>query len=179
MELNIAISPSEKEVAKIIGKDNWANLITEKTKNQPTKCFFCDYPQMEENFERINLSPKLRHHIMPFSNEIDIKKDFNKLDIVIVCDACHAIQHFDNAVKNNWIKLVNSSFDQVDLVKACRWGNKIVNAYITGGYKVEKNIFPLKKTPESYLSEIMDSNLNVNKKIKVIFTKNFDWSNCR
>ena len=115
MELNIAISPSEKEVAKIIGKDNWANLITEKTKNQPTKCFFCDYPQMEENFERINLSPKLRHHIMPFSNEIDIKKDFNKLDIVIVCDACHAIQHFDNAVKNNWIKLVNSSFDQVDL----------------------------------------------------------------
>lgn len=179
MELNIAISPSEKEVAKIIGKDNWVDLINSKTNDLPMKCCFCNYPEKEENFVRINLNPKLRYHILPFSQEFDIKKDFHKLDIVVVCDACHAIQHFDNAVEKNWIKLVNSSFNQVDLVKICRWGNKMVNAYITGGFRVEKNIFPLKKKPETYLVEINESPLNLNNKIKVIFTKNFDWSNCR
>lgn len=179
MDLNIAISPSEKEVAKIIGKNNWIDLITNKTKNLPTKCCFCDYPQNMENFKRLNLSPKLRHHILPFPSDFDLKKDYEKIEVVIVCDACHAIQHFDNAVQNNWVKLVNSSFTQSDLVKICRWGNKMVNAYILGGFKVEKNIFPLKKHPETYLNEIIESPLNINNKIKVIFTKNFDWNNCR
>lgn len=179
MELKIAICPSEKEISQIIGKDNWLNLIKISTHNQPLKCHFCGYPQKEENFIPVNLAPKLRHHILPFDANIDIKKDFNELKIVITCDACHAIQHFDYGVKRNWFKLVNSNFDQTDLVKMCRWGNKIVNAYIIGNQEVEKSIFLLKKTPENYLSKIYESNLNYNDKIKVVFTKFFDWNNCR
>lgn len=179
MELNIEISPSEKEVVKIIGKDNWIKLIEKKTKNHPSNCFFCGFPHHDANFKLVNQHPKLKHHILPFSNNLDLEKEFDVLEIVIVCDACHAIKHFDNAVKNNWVKLVNSNFDQVDLVKMCRWGNKIINAYIMGGYRVEKNIFPLKKEPNVYLEEILESPLNINKKIKVIFTKNFNWNDCR
>lgn len=179
MELKVAICPSEREISQLIGKENWSSLINNSTKNQPVKCFFCGYPQKEQNFNQINLTPKLRHHILPFDTNLDVKKDFNEIKIVITCDACHAIQHFDFGVKQKWFKLVNSNFDQTDLVKMCRWGNKIVNAYVIGNQEIEKSIFLLKKTPEIYLNEIIESNLNYNDKIKVVFTKFFNWDNCR
>lgn len=179
MDLNISICPSEKNIAKIIGSDNWSALSKQAFIDNPQKCFFCGFPKMEDNQKIVTSKPKLNIHVLPYDENMDIEKEFEKLETIVVCDACHAIQHFDYAVKNNWIKLVNSSFSQIDLVKICRWGNKMVNAYIIGGHKVEKNIFPLKRTPESYLEEISESKLNINKKIKVIFTKNFDWTTCR
>jgi hypothetical protein len=179
MELNIAISPSEKQVAKIIGSDNWSKITKRVLEENAQKCFYCGYPSRDENNKVTCTQPKLNIHLLPFAENLDLKNDFSQLDAVIVCDACHAIQHFDYAVKNNWLKLVNSSFNQIDLLKICRWSNRMVNAYILGGHRVEKQIFPLKKTPESYLEEIKESDLNINKKIKVIFTKNFDWTSSR
>lgn len=179
MNLNIEISPSEKKIVEIIGKDKWNELRRKTIDFQPNKCVCCNYPEPENGFKRINLNPKLNVHVLPYSPDLDLENDYDKLNTVILCDACHALKHFDVAVKNNWVKLANSSFSQLNLILACRWGNKLINAHILGGHKVEKMIFPLKKTPESYLEEIQESKLNVNPKIKVIFTKNFDWTNCR
>lgn len=175
MELTINISPSEKQISKIIGSENWTKLSQKTYNDNPHKCFYCGFPEKVENSKIISKNPKLNVHVMPFDESLNISENFETLDTIILCDACHAIQHFDFAVQKKWIKLVNSSFSQIDLVKVCRWGNRMVNAYIIGGHKVEKQIFPLKKSPESYLEEIKESKLNLNKKIKVIFTKDFDW----
>lgn len=179
MNLNIEISPSEKKIVEIIGKDKWSELRKKTINSQPNKCACCNYPESEVGFSRINLNPKLNVHVLPYDSNIDLVKDYDELNTIILCDACHTIKHFDIAVKNDWVKLANSSFSQLNLILACRWGNKIVNAHIIGGHKVEKLIFPLKKSPKSYLEEIQESKMNINPKIKVIFTKNFDWTNCR
>lgn len=179
MELNIEICPSEKNVAKIIGPENWSFLSKFTFQNNPHRCYFCNYPEPSELLKVQSEKPRLNVHILPFDENLNLEQDFKKLQTMLLCDACHAIQHFDFTVEKKWIKLVNSSFSQIDLIKICRFSNRMVNAYIMGGHEVEKHIFPLKKTPEKYLDEIKESKLNVNKKIKLIFTKNFDWSKCR
>lgn len=179
MELNIEICPSEKNIAKIIGSDKWAMLSRYAFDNNPHRCHFCNYPEPSEHIQITSQKPRLNVHLLPFDESLDLEKDFKKLQTLLVCDACHALHHFDFSVQKNWIKLVNSSFSQTDLIKICRFSNRMVNAYIIGGHMVEKHIFPLKKTPQKYLDEINESKMNINKKIKVIFTENFDWSKCR
>lgn len=173
MELNIEISPSEKAILEIIGKDKWKNLINSNQKTNNI-CLGC-------GFETKN-NQKLNIHILPFDNSLILDSDENsykKLRFIKLCDACHLIKHFDYAAQNDLVKLVNSNFNQADLIKLCRYKNEAINAYILGGHGIDKNIFLLKKTPLEYLSEISESNLNFNPKIKLIFTKKFNWSNCR
>lgn len=173
IDLNIEISPSEKGILEIIGKEKWKDLLN-LNKNSDNYCLGC-------GFETKN-NQKLNIHILPFDNNLILDSDENSyknLRFIKLCDACHLIKHFDYAAQNDLVKLVNSNFNQADLIKLCRYKNEAVNAYILGGHGIDKNIFLLKKTPSEYLKEILESNLNINPKIKLIFTKNFNWANCR
>ena len=94
MDLNIEISPSEKKIVEIIGKDKWSELRKKTINSQPNKCACCNYPEPEVGFSRINLNPKLNVHVLPYDSNIDLVKDYDDLNTIILCDACHTIKHF-------------------------------------------------------------------------------------
>lgn len=172
MDLKLEISPSEKRILEQIGKDDWqklSNLTISKTNYICSGCGFVP-----------SQGQKLRVHVLPFDeSNFDIKERFLELGTSLLCDACHLIKHFDSAVNAEQIRLVNSDFTQKDLIAVCRHGNNALNAYVKGGGKIEKRIFPLKKKPGDYLKEITEDVKNYNPKIKVVFTDKFKWDNCR
>ncbi len=172
IDLNLEFSPSEKAIVDEIGKENWLLYRKEFFTNVPNVCSGCDFIP--------NDGQKLNIHVLPYSNTIVLKNEFKELKSILLCDACHSVKHPDVSAKKEWIKLVNSNFNQKDLITICRHGNQAVNAHILGGHGIEKSIFLLKKDPVIYLNEVKTTLDGVfNPKIKVIFTKNFDWSNCR
>lgn len=172
MDFSIEISPSERAIKKEIGEEKWLKLKYITSGRSQKKCLLCEYVPKPNQ--------KLSMHIHPFDQDIfDLNSDFDKLETSLLCDACHTIKHFDHAAKSSMVRLVNSDFTQKDLVLICRAGNKVLNAYAIGGHGIERKIFPLKKSPVDYLSEINDSRKNINPKIKLIFTDKFVWDNCR
>ena len=172
MELKLEISPSEKKVLDLIGKENWLELSKSSTSKAPYVCSGCGFVPAR--------GQKLRVHILPFDEKnFDLASNFLQLESSILCDACHTIKHFDLAVDSKLVRLVNSDFSQKDLIVVCRHGNRALNAYVKGNKYIEKRIFPLKKKPEDYLREISEDQKNYNPKIKVIFTDKFTWENCR
>lgn len=175
IDLTLEISPSEKAVAEKIGLENWNNLKKHIFQYSVSKCAGCGVNPLAEGNENI----KLNLHIFPFSDDFDLENDFLNLKGVFLCEACHSIKHADFAVENGWFQLVNSYFSQKQLVELCRFGNQAVNAHILGGHKVEKKIFLLKKLAKDYLEEIINGENKFNPKTKVIFTKKFNWDNCR
>lgn len=172
MDFSIELSPSEKAIKNQIGDENWLKLKKLTFQRYEVKCLLCDYRPRD--------GQKLKMHILPYdANQISLTEDFEKLETSLLCDACHTIKHFDYATNAGVIRLVNSDFNQKDLVLVCRTGNKALNAYALGGHGFERKIFPLKKSPSEYLNEILESPKNINPKIKLIFTEKFDWKNCR
>ena len=172
MDLKLEISPSEKKILEQIGKEKWATLHKLTiAKPEGYTCLGCGFVPSN--------GQKLRVHVLPFEEEFDIVQRYEELQTSLLCDACHTLKHFDLAVANDQIRLVNSDFTQKDLIAVCRHGNRAVNAYVKGNRKIEKRIFPLKKRPEDYLREITEDEKNYNPKIKVVFTDKFNWGNCR
>lgn len=172
MDLKLEISPSEKKVFDLIGKENWQKLSNLTTSKGPYLCSGCGFVPVE--------GQRLRVHVLPFDeSEIDLENRFMELETSLLCDACHTIKHFDLATNDQKVRLVNSDFTQKDLIAVCRHGNQALNAYVKGSKKIEKRIFPLKKKPEDYLREITEDEKNFNPKIKVIFTDKFNWDHCR
>lgn len=175
IDLTLEISPSEKSVAERIGLDNWNNLKKHIFEKSISKCAGCAVNPLES----VNKNFKLNLHIFPFSKDFDLINNFLNLNGVFLCDACHSIKHADLSIENGWFQLVNSYFTQKQLVELCRYGNQAVNAHIMGGHKVEKKIFLLKKSANDYLSEVINGDKKFNSKTKVIFTKKFNWDNCK
>jgi hypothetical protein len=87
---------------------------------------------------------------------------------ITLCKACHATQHIENSIKNNWIIFVNSTYDQNNLIRLNR-------ANQTYGLINQKFIVPLKKTPEQFLKEWYSGEAKLTTTLKVIFTNNFNF----
>lgn len=94
------------------------------------------------------------------------KQEPSKSKATFLCAGCHATQHIEHAIMNNWVKFVNASVSQESLVKDSRFGNfvKLYN---------DSKIMDLKKTPEQFLEEIRSGAFKVSSTLKVIFTNNF------
>lgn len=154
-------SISEKDFKESLSEEN-KNKINQISENalslQEHKCAGCDIEDIDEG--RVN---KLTVHIISGNPD-----DINSLKLVHLCLACHAIKHFDKAVENEWVLLVNSSLTQRNLMHYGRAGN------YASLYK-SRDIIVLKKTPLEYLNELRESETNRNDKIKIIFTKKFQW----
>jgi hypothetical protein len=85
---------------------------------------------------------------------------------VVLCAGCHATQHIEHSITNNWVKFVNSSLSQETLVTQSRYGN-FLQLY------ADSKIVDLKKTPEQVLEEIRSGAFKISSTLKVIFTNSF------
>lgn len=90
-------------------------------------------------------------------------------EFVLICEACHALKHFDKAIEKNWVVLVNSTYSQEDLIKRNRSSAAIKKDLD------EHKIVLLKKTPKEYFDEITESLSNRNPKTKILFGNKFNW----
>ncbi len=97
------------------------------------------------------------------------EKNHETAEFVLLCKACHAIKHFDQAAKNGWVVLVNSVYSQSELIARNRRSRLILD-----DIKASK-IVVLKKSAEEYLKEILESELNRNEKTKILFGNKFVW----
>ena len=83
-----------------------------------------------------------------------------------LCKMCHATQHIENSVKNKWVSLVNSIYDQNNIIRLTR-ANQIYGAFM------QRAIIELKKSPEQFLEECKFGKSSFTSTLKIIFTNNF------
>jgi len=85
---------------------------------------------------------------------------------ITLCNSCHTTQHIEDAIKNNWVILVNSIYDQNNLVRLCRWGT--IHEVLA-----KRAVIVLKKKPQQFLKEWYAGEVKITPTLKVIFTNNF------
>jgi hypothetical protein len=88
---------------------------------------------------------------------------------ITLCAACHSTQHIKSSIKKGYVKFVNSSLSQKDLVIFSRHGD-LGKLYNNG------QIIDLKKTPEQFLYEINSGVFKISNTLKVVFTNNFEFN---
>jgi hypothetical protein len=85
---------------------------------------------------------------------------------VILCKACHATQHIEASIINNWVVLVNSMYSQKNIIRLTR-ANQVHGAL------TQRTIIKLKKTPQQFLEELRGGSAKFSTTLKVIFTNSF------
>jgi hypothetical protein len=156
--LEHAISPTDIDFKEAIGKEKWLEKRNELIIKFEYQCQGCGIYMPKNN-------KHLRLHVI--NGSID---DLENVEYTILCPACHLVQHIDLAEEKGLIKLVNSIYSQAELIRLGR--SKVVANEISK----EKRIIMLEKTPKEYIEELKQSVLNRKNKIKIILSKNFDWS---
>lgn len=131
------------------------NSIRERViKRDGNNCSGCNIHTDERN---------ISVHVIEENEENPLKSRF-----VCLCLECHYIEHIDKAIEKDFVKLVNSCFNQAQLVNICR--SKDLARHIANG-----NIEILQKEPAAYLEEVRAGLLGKNR-IKVVFSpKNYKW----
>lgn len=156
------ISTSEKDFFLKLGP-NWLeiknNIHSETIKENDYCCQGCGYRVMNQSIA----SRILGLHLVD-ENEENPEKSF----FISLCKACHTTQHIDVAINQDWVMIVNSSFSQKSLIEMCRINS--VSQYLKDG-----EIRILKTTPIEYLESLKNNTLPLHSRVKVIFTKNFEW----
>ena len=157
--LKLGFCPSETDFKISISKEDWESIRKESYDSGSNQCIGCGYSP-ENHFE-------LDCHI-----EYCVLGNKDSAVIKLLCRACHAIRHFDTAVEQGWVTLVNSVHSQEKLVEICREGRHALMSEIDAN-----NIIILKnKQAKQYAIDLKSGEERPNDKIKVIFGKNFDWS---
>lgn len=138
------------------GKEQYNEIVNNFYEKCSDICTGCGYSNGDKSF--------LQAHLHWWD-----EKNHDTAEFVFLCEACHAIKHFDKAVKNGWVVLVNSVYSQSELIVRNRRSKIILD-------DIKSNkIVVLKKTAEEYLSEILESDLNRNEKTKILFGNKFVW----
>ncbi|SRR3990170_5424 len=153
-----SISPSEKEFLKSLpgGREKYNEIIKDVFENGSDTCLGCGYTNGDKE--------SLQAHLQWWNGT-----EHDTAEFILLCEACHALKHFDLVVKNNWAVLVNSIYQQYELLRRNR-----STAFIKEDLDTHKIVL-LKKTAEEYFKEITESDLNRNEKTKVLFRKDFPW----
>ncbi len=139
-------------------QDLFKNLIISNN-----SCACCGYIPKENQ--------RLKMHVL----SIDEKNPSNSI-CQLLCEACFYIKHFDKAVENDYVVLVNSEYSQADLVRIQRKSTNAINAEIKN-----KRISVLKQKPSEYLEIIKKDSTQKSLYIKVVFSDKFkeNWKKCR
>ena len=153
-----SISPSEKDFRKSLpgGKEQYDEILKKVYENSSDTCIGCGYSTGDKE--------SLQAHLQ-WWDEVN----HDTAEFVLVCEACHAIKHFDHTIQNGWVVLVNSIYPQHELIRMNR-----SSGAIRDGMNKSKIIL-LKKTAEEYWREILESDLNRNEKTKILFGHKFPW----
>lgn len=153
-----SISPSEKDFRNSLpgGKEQYDEILKNVYENGSNTCVGCGYSKCNKS--------SLQAHLQWWDED-----NHNTAEFVLLCEACHAIKHFDQAVEKGWVVLVNSVFQQYELIIRNR-----SSATIRKDLDDHKIVL-IKKTAEEYFNEILESDLNRNEKTKILFGKKFPW----
>ena len=149
-------SVSEKDFSELIGDEKWAKTKENIYSKSANTCNGCGYVPAHIRLLQVHL------------NWWD-GTDPETAEYYLLCEGCHALKHFEKAVSNNWVVLANSVHTQEDIMIMNRSSGKI--RFAMDNHK----IILLKKSPEEYLKELQESELNRNDKIKIIFGNKFTW----
>lgn len=155
-----SISPSEKEFRNSLpgGKEKYEEIIKNVYDNGSDVCVGCGYSNGNKE--------SLQAHLQCWDDT-----NHETAEFILVCEGCHAIKHFDLAVEKGWVVLVNSVYQQYELIRINR-SSAAVRKDID-----DHKIVLLKKTAQEYLDEIIESDLNRNEKTKILFGNKFTWLN--
>ena len=154
-ELFLKASDSDKKHIKFLGIEFWNNMANFLLEKNNKTCQSCGYKPSDIGF--------LELHV--------IKGDLNNIEnykFSLLCKSCHTLQHAEEAVNANWIKLCNSIYSQSELVRISRSGNiNLLNKIKS------KEIILLDLDSKKYIEDIKGDLFNKRKTIKAIFGKNF------
>lgn len=153
-----SISPSEKDFRNSLpqGKEQYNEIIKNVYDLSSDTCVGCGHSHGNKE--------TLQVHLQWWDGE-----NHDTAEFILLCEGCHAITHFDQAVEKEWVVLVNSIYQQHELLRRNR-----SNATIKRDLD-EHKIILLKKTAKEYLNEIIESDLNRNDKTKILFGSKFTW----
>lgn len=144
---------SEKEFKSKFGDDAW-NKVVNNIVGQ-SECSSC-------GFLPSNPQKSLQIHIF----DVDYESP-EKTNSVLLCNACHAVCHIDKAVDYDWVKIVNSKFNQSQLIQMSRTNQLSFNIN-------NRSIVELTKSPQEFLEDLVYGKMK-DSKIKVLFKSNFPW----
>lgn len=144
---------SEKEFKAKFGDSIWSKVVSELSGGN--ECSSC-------GFMPANVQNSLQIHIF----DVDYNNP-EKTKSVLLCNACHAICHIDKAIEFNWVKIVNSKFNQSQLIQMSRTNQLSFNIG-------NRSIVELTKSPQEFLEDLV-SEKHKECKIKVLFKSNFPW----
>jgi hypothetical protein len=153
-------SPSEKDFRHSLpgGKEQYQEIIKKVYDSSSDTCPGCGYST--GNKESLQAHLQYWDGVNPDSAEF-----------ILVCEGCHSIKHFDQAIEKGWVVLVNSVYSQSELIRRNR-SIGIIKQDLR-----ENKIVVLKKTPKEYFEEISNSEVNrtINEKTKILFGNKFVW----
>ncbi len=160
MDGKIEICDKETLLLEVVGKEGIALIYKELIRNN-NSCRCCGYFP--------NQNQRLKMHVSFYD-----KNNPSQSICALLCEACFYLKHFDKSVDLNYPVLVNSDYSQVDLIKIQRCSTIAINNEID-----KKTIFILKQKPSEYLKMIKEDPFMVSPYIKVVYSDNFKWNNCR
>ena len=147
------ISPSEKVFRNIIGAESWEKIKNKTFRDGGYKCAGCKFVPYDVDPNKV-----LTIHL--------IEEDTNNVEnsiVNITCELCHIIQHAAIAIKKGLVELVNSHFNQGEIVNICRNGDLI--------HHIEKGeIRYIKKTFPEFLEELKSGRAKEGK-VKFVLTE--------
>lgn len=153
-----SISPSEKEFRNSLlgGKEKYNEILKNFYEKSSDTCCGCGHSTGKKD--------SLQAHLQWWDGN-----NHDTAEFVLLCEACHSIKHFDQAIENGWVVLVNSIYSQSELIRRNRSRKTILLDL------KENKVVVLKKTAKEYFDEILESELNRNDKIKILFGNKFIW----
>jgi hypothetical protein len=155
--LIVTNSYPEKQFIKVYGQELFDKLKNEAFMLDRGSCAACGHEPPENRKKDC-----LFYHVY----EVNTKQPELSKGVTL-CKMCHMTQHIESAIKKKWILLVNSIYDQNNIVRLTR-GNQIYENLNS------RAIVQLKKTPEEFLKEIYSGEMKFTTTLKVIFTNNFN-----
>ncbi len=161
IDLKVEAKSLEHELLALVGKDGVNQIFSKIRQTQKNQCAGCGF------------IPAKNQRLKLYVDNIDTVQPSNSACYAL-CDACHALKHFQTLVENNQIVLCNSTYSQKDIIAIQRQSNKRVMAEIK-----YKKILLLKRNPAELLAELKEDGVIKDTKIKIVFGKNFNWQNCK
>lgn len=146
----------EKQFIKLYGQELFDKLKGDAFRLDAGRCAACGHQPSNPN--------KLYLHIPTSAVN---KKNPELTEGITLCKMCHMTQHIESAIKNKWVYLVNSIYDQNNINRLSR-ANQIYQNLNS------RAIVKLKKTPEQFLKEIYSRDAKYTTTLKIIFNNNFN-----
>lgn len=156
-ELQLNVSELDSVFKKVIGVEEWEMIRQDAIDCKNETCQGCKLKASNRDRDFLEL------HVV--SGDLS---DLESIKFAVLCKTCHTLQHIDVASEKNWIKLVNSIYNQKELISICRAGP----SFLMNKIKL-REVLILKNEPSSYAKAIKESEFNKRIQTKAVFGKEF------